>query len=74
MSTLKKEVSGQAEELSQLQMKIPQLEKDNLELTAEKEAIEKQLSEERNHGADLLTKFHRLHGQLVHMGSRNIQS
>lgn len=54
--------------LSKLQLRIPSLERERFTLTAEKDAIEKQLDEEKRRNDDLMAKFQRVHQQLMQNG------
>lgn len=51
--------------LSNLQLKVPQLLKEKSSLEDEKEAIEKQLQEERLRHQELRSKFNKLHSQMA---------
>ncbi|XP_060077574.1 uncharacterized protein LOC132557103 [Ylistrum balloti] len=52
-------------QLSNLQLKVPQLLKEKSSLEDEKEAIEKQLQEERQRHQELRSKFNKLHNQMA---------
>ncbi|OWF40466.1 hypothetical protein KP79_PYT19006 [Mizuhopecten yessoensis] len=57
--------------LSSLQLKVPQLLKEKSSLEDEKEAIEKQLQEERLRQQELMSKFNKLHNQMAHPNLAN---
>ncbi|KAL3831627.1 hypothetical protein ACJMK2_023358, partial [Sinanodonta woodiana] len=60
--------------LSDIQLKLIPVENQKRAILAEKEAIEKQLGEERKRSHDLMTRFERLHTQLTRNGLISIGS
>ncbi|KAK3580579.1 hypothetical protein CHS0354_002674, partial [Potamilus streckersoni] len=65
---------GRNRTLSDIQLKLIPVENQKRALLAEKEAIEKQLGEERKRSHDLMTRFERLHTQLTRNGLISIGS